>query len=574
MRRPAPPYTLTTAVRLQTKLTLAFAAVALAPIAGLTATARVVIANQSRGEFRRSLDDARADVEREYQRLSDELSQATARMARPDDPLLGPLLIALSSGPLDDDHQRDLEDRAEAEMHALGFDVLELVDAHGEVLAAAHFPGRVGDRDPSPQALARAEGRAELVDEQVMEGGRARRALAIESARTVRASFDEGRRPEVTLVAGHLLGADFLARLPRGARLLDADGKLLSGAPASAEARSWPTTTVTLARENGAPAARVELAISDAQLRRTLARVTDVALALGLGGLMLALFVGALVAHRLSTPLGELADAARALSRGQLDRTVPVRGSDEVAKLAHAWNGMVGDLETAREELVRAERLAAWREIAQRIAHEIKNPLTPIQMAIETLDRAHKKGSAAFDALFAESARTILDEVARLKNIVAEFSSFARLPPPRLAPLALGEVVESALALYASAGLELERDLAAELPPALADRDQMTQVLLNLLENARDAVASSGGRIRVATRAQGKMIELEVADTGPGLTDEARARLFTPYFTTKAKGTGLGLAIVHRIVTDHGGEIRVSGALGQGAVFTVAVPRA
>jgi signal transduction histidine kinase len=97
---------------------------------------------------------------------------------------------------------------------------------------------------------------------------------------------------------------------------------------------------------------------------------------------------------------------------------------------------------------------------------------------------------------------------------------------------------------------------------------------LNLLENARDAVASSGGRIRVATRAQGKMIELEVADTGPGLTDEARARLFTPYFTTKAKGTGLGLAIVHRIVTDHGGEIRVSGALGQGAVFTVAVPRA
>ena len=166
-----------------------------------------------------------------------------------------------------------------------------------------------------------------------------------------------------------------------------------------------------------------------------------------------------------------------------------------------------------------------------------------------------------FDELFAESSRTILDEVARLKHIVGEFSSFARMPQPRVAPLDLKEVVESTLSLYSS-------EVARELAPARAnaDRDQIIQVLLNLLENARDA-AGPDGRVTVRTRALGGRVELEVADGGPGLSEEARARVFTPYFTTKAKGTGLGLAICHRIVTDHGGEIRVGGAEGQGAVF-------
>jgi nitrogen fixation/metabolism regulation signal transduction histidine kinase len=226
---------------------------------------------------------------------------------------------------------------------------------------------------------------------------------------------------------------------------------------------------------------------------------------------------------------------------------------------------MIRELSSAREELVRAERVAAWREIAQRIAHEIKNPLTPIQMAVETLQRAQKKADAGmFEELFVESSKTILDEVARLKHIVAEFSQFARMPPPRLAPLDLKEVVESTLPLYTGA---VEKELHAA--PAQADRDQIVQVLLNLLENARDA-AGSDGKVTVRTRRSNGRVELEVADSGPGLSDEARSRLFTPYFTTKTKGTGLGLAICHRIVSDHGGEIRV--ANDNGAVFTISLP--
>jgi signal transduction histidine kinase len=147
------------------------------------------------------------------------------------------------------------------------------------------------------------------------------------------------------------------------------------------------------------------------------------------------------------------------------------------------------------------------------------------------------------------------------------------MPQPTLAPVDVSEVVDAALALYKGGETPLDLTLARDLPPALADKEQLTQVIINLVENARDAVAG-GGRIRVHTSAANGRVELTVTDDGPGLSDEARAKLFTPYFTTKARGTGLGLAIVHRIVSDHGGEIRVGGAPGEGAVFTVALPKA
>jgi nitrogen fixation/metabolism regulation signal transduction histidine kinase len=419
------------------------------------------------------------------------------------------------------------------------------------------------------QVARRAPGQARLVAERIVDGGSVEPVLAVEAAEEVHASFG----PRVVVIGGRRLGAAFLSRLHYEARLLGPDGALLvGGAPAAAR---YPRRLVALPGGSAPVVARVEVAVPDDELARTLAFIGWAAVALVLGGLALALFLGNLVAKRISAPAIELAEAARSVSRGRLDIRVPVRTRDEIGELAGTFNDMTRDLLAARDELVRAERVAAWREIAQRIAHEIKNPLTPIQMAIETLQRAQKKGDPRlFDELFAESSRTILDEVARLKHIVAEFSSFARLPAPRLGPCDVGEVVEATLALYAGE-TPVERELAPSLPPARADRDQLVQVLLNLVENARDAVGgAAGGRIVVRTRAAGERVEVEVADTGSGLSDEARAKLFTPYFTTKAKGTGLGLAIVHRIVSDHGGEIRVANGSERGAVFTVALPRA
>jgi len=563
------------AVRLQTKLTVAFAAVALLPIAALTAVARVVVVERYRADFQETLDRAEAQVTGEYTRLADEVEAATARVANTDDRLLGPVLVQLAKAQeLDDDVARATQERARAGMKALGFDILEIVDERsGEVIAAGHFTGRVGDRDSDALAVARrAQGRPRLVRDQVFDGGRARDVLALESAREVNRVFGD-RSAGVVIVGGRLVGDAFVKQLP-AARLYAADGTLVA-ANGPAPPRRWQHRVIELPGPDGEPAARVEIAVSNDRLDETLAVISWASVALGVGGFVLALLAGALVARRITGPLRELADGAVAVAGGSLDASVPVRTRDEVGELAATFNSMTRDLAGAREELVRAERVAAWREIAQRIAHEIKNPLTPIQMAIETLQRAHSKSAAQFDALFGESAQTILDEVGRLKRIVHEFSSFARMPAPTLAPVDVSEIVDAALALYKGGETPLDLTLPRDLPRALADKEQLTQVVINLVENARDAVAAKG-TIRVTTRTDpdGGHVELEVADDGPGLSDEARAKLFTPYFTTKPRGTGLGLAIVHRIVTDHGGEIRVGGAPGGGAVFTVALPRA
>ncbi|HZS39083.1 MAG TPA: ATP-binding protein [Polyangia bacterium] len=563
-------------MRLQTQLGLAFAVVTLAPIAALTFGARVMMKRQFKAEFKRQMDEAVDQIGAERRRVGADVEQALGHMATPDNQLLHPLLVKLAHGPLADDVQQTLMDDVGEQMRALGFDVLTLLDERGTVLASGSFPGRAGDVDAEALQRARSGGTiAHLVDEQVVVKGRKRVALALEAARAVEIAGVPHAR--VFVIGGRVLGAEFLQPLnAANAELRAADDTLL------ASKNTHPLVdkqalriAVPLTRADATIAANVIYWESDAELRDQLERLTVGAIAAAIVGLLFANAVGWLLARRISGRLGRLADGARAVSRGELDTQVPVRGRDELAELGAAFNTMTRDVRAAREDLARAERVAAWREIAQRIAHEIKNPLTPIQMAIETLQRAQAKGPQVFDALFAESARAILDEVARLKHIVAEFSAFARMPQPELKPCAVGEVVEAALKLYDGA-VPVERELDPSLPPALADRDQLTQVLLNLVENAREAVTShpAGGRIRVRTRAADGRVELEVADDGPGISDEARAKLFTPYFTTKARGTGLGLAIVHRIVTDHGGEIRVAGSPGAGATFTVSLLRA
>jgi two-component system nitrogen regulation sensor histidine kinase NtrY len=560
-------------VRLQTKLTVAFAAVALLPIAALTAVARIVVVDRYRGELGEELERAAEHVSDEYRRLGSDVEAATERIANTDDRLLSPVLLQLAKAHhLDDDVAQATRERSSAAMRALGFDILELVDDRGEILAAGHFAGRIGDTDSEALAVARrVPGKARLVSDQVLDGGRARKVLALEAAREVQHQFGD-RSARVVVVGGRIVGDSFVKKLDSSARLFAADGTRVAG-PAEAPPRRWPHKTIELAGPDGEPAARVEIAVSNEKLDEALSGISWASAALAVGAFVLALLFGAVVARRITGPLRELADGANAVAGGSLDASVPVRTRDEVGELAATFNGMIRDLTTARDELVRAERVAAWREIAQRIAHEIKNPLTPIQMAIETLQRAHKKSAPQFDALFGESAQTILDEVGRLKRIVHEFSSFARMPAPTLAPVDVSEIVDAALALYKGGETALALELPRDLPRALADKEQLTQVVINLVENARDAVAGKG-HIRVATRVVDSRVELEVADDGPGLSEEARAKLFTPYFTTKPRGTGLGLAIVHRIVSDHGGEIRVGAAPDGGAVFTVALPRA
>jgi nitrogen fixation/metabolism regulation signal transduction histidine kinase len=237
---------------------------------------------------------------------------------------------------------------------------------------------------------------------------------------------------------------------------------------------------------------------------------------------------------------------------------------------------MLEDLKTSKEKLVIAERIAAWQEIARRLAHEIKNPLTPIQMAMDTLRKSYRKQHPAFPEILEESTSTVLQEADRLKKIVAEFSDFARMPKPELARLDLNEVVRSAVALYQDAA-PVTANLAPDLPQIDADKSQLNQIVLNLVENARDAIgARSEGKITVTTKRgdTSDRVLLVVDDNGPGVPAELKDRVFAPYFTTKhgKGGTGLGLAIVHRIVSDHGGRITIADASGGGARFSIELP--
>jgi nitrogen fixation/metabolism regulation signal transduction histidine kinase len=264
-----------------------------------------------------------------------------------------------------------------------------------------------------------------------------------------------------------------------------------------------------------------------------------------------------------------LAEGARALSRGELGYQVQATATGELGELIRAFNLMAGDLKTATERATLAERIAAWQEVARRLAHEIKNPLTPIRMSIETLQKAYAKKHAKLDEIFTESTRAVIEEVDRLRRIIDEFSKFARLPTPTLGKLDLIDLVGQVLSLYAGSKLEVTRELDDQARWVFGDRDQLTQVLVNLLTNAEQAMPQ-GGACAVRLRREGAEVVLEVHDSGPGIPEAARHRMFEPYFTTKASGTGLGLSIVQRIVSEHKGRIELGP--GPGACFRVWLP--
>jgi two-component system, NtrC family, nitrogen regulation sensor histidine kinase NtrY len=228
-------------------------------------------------------------------------------------------------------------------------------------------------------------------------------------------------------------------------------------------------------------------------------------------------------------------------------------------------------------DLMRAQKIAAWREVARRLAHEIKNPLTPIQLSAERIRKKYQEGSQDLEATVNEGTAAIVREVTALKNLVDEFARFARLPAPNRLPTDLRAVIAACLELYRDRhpDVSIESRCAPDLPLAMLDAEQMRRALVNLLDNAVEAMAGRG-QVVVEARKNPDTgdLRLEVADDGPGIPREDRDRLFLPYFSTKKRGTGLGLAIVHRIVSDHGGRIRVEDNRPRGARFVIDLPAA
>ncbi len=228
-----------------------------------------------------------------------------------------------------------------------------------------------------------------------------------------------------------------------------------------------------------------------------------------------------------------------------------------------------------RTELIKAQKTAAWQEVAQRIAHEIKNPLTPIQLAAQRLRKKFFDRAPDFHDIFDQSTSVIVTEVGSLKRMVDEFSKFARMPAPHMTQESLHEVIENVVALYASGHRDIEFCLSLDpaLPPIKMDREQIRRVFVNLFDNAIQAMEQKG-RLWVTTTMEWKQqrVVITVADEGPGIRHEDQEKLFMPYFSKRSAGTGLGLAIVQRIVTDHNGTIQVANHQPRGAMFSIDLP--
>jgi nitrogen fixation/metabolism regulation signal transduction histidine kinase len=556
---------------LRGRLLAAFVLVAVPPLLLLTAGVTALLARsftQSGDErLRDALTAALGQVDRQLKRAEVEVAAVAAALPerQPD---------------------TDLPHLAQkiGENHALP--ALEIVDANGRVMSSRHWLAGFG----LPEQDGLFPGDETLRAEKVNEGyGEAERLAVMVS----RPSMLYGK--SVVVRGGAFVDADFLSEMsgltgvrlgmrdrrrqrwiaPSGSPMLGWSEPGLAGGEAKGDVAlgGIPYRFAAVARN---PDLWLVAALPRGDLDRLTGLVRGLAFGLAAAALLSAVLAAVLLSGRIARPVRELAEQSRRVAAGAPGVAVDAPGGDEVGELAGAFNAMTAELRTSRERLLQTERVAAWREMARRLAHELKNPLFPIQLSIETLRRAWDEpgGRERFAALFRESSDTVLDELQSLRRIIEEFSEFARMPRPELGPVDVAAVVEQVLALYQARaeGVRIEKDLPPGLGTVKADRALLSRALANLVANALEAMPE-GGTLRVRAAAADDGVVVEIADTGPGLDAEQRTRLFTPYYTTKKGGTGLGLAIVQGIVSDHAGRIEARSAPGEGTTFSLYLPR-
>jgi len=297
-----------------------------------------------------------------------------------------------------------------------------------------------------------------------------------------------------------------------------------------------------------------------------------------------------LLSRGISNPIMRLVEGTTEIARGNLQHRVSVKAKDEIKLLVDSFNSMVSEILGSREKLKRTERIAAWRDVARKLAHEIKNPLTPIQLSMYRLKR--NLSSPKYAEIFDECYNMITQEVDNLRNMVEEFSQFARMPKPELQPCDVNALIDEVLNAYQGMpeDITVERELE-NIPPISIDPKQFRQVLHNLIQNAVDAMncrfasplrseQEEGGTLNLKSRfAPGGLSQLKddrvkitIQDTGCGMSEEAQKNMFNPYFTTKENGTGLGMSIVQKIIEEHDGTISVKSKEGIGTSVYLSLP--
>ena len=500
---------------------------------------------------RRRIDDRIEDDQRTIERLC----QA--------DPLIQGVVNDLVANRFAPFRQDEVALRLAPLASAIDFDTLEIVDTRpsfrGEILGSAHRPNRTGAVDRRLVAqLERARG-TPFVNRVRLPVNSEERATPV----LLHSCAIEDQGVQLHVVGGRALPTSF-EDIARALPL-----ERLELRPASH--RDSSSTVIAYSDASGAPA--YHLVARFAPVQSASAGAVDRWLgALIVTAVILALLMGWVLTKSIARPLVELEQAARRVGSGDLESTLGVRSNNEAARALTAFNRMTQDLKRARERLRRAERTAAWRDIAKRIAHEVKNPLSPIRTAIETLRKTYQGRHPDFDEIFDESTRAVLDEVQRLNRLVTEFSDFARMPAPHRQPVDVAELIQHTAALWHDGDrVSVSVGNTRDLPVIHGDRDQLAEVMTNLVKNAIEAIRETDGpgRVHIEASRWDEGVEVRIDDSGPGIPEAERRRLFDPYYTTKEEGTGLGLAIVQRIVHEHQGSIHIADSSLGGAAMVI-----
>jgi signal transduction histidine kinase len=603
------------------RLLIALALIVLVTVGAVS----TVVSWRTRSAFERA-DAERSDAlvaqfRREFTRRGEDVVRRVEAIASGD---------TVSRMALDLSHAADAsayvtEARAVADSHQL--DLLEFVAGDGTIISSAQWPARFGYKEDIAPDLPSKGAVLRLVP--LPDGA----TLGLMAARAVHI----GDKPLIVL-GGQRLDREFLSSLtlPAGMRALlyrnlqtgfstqsligpagtmdigDANvnaeklapliTRVLQQGREADEVVQWSADTadgetfhaIPLKGDNDALLGVLLVGSSRRGLIELQRHIGAFALIVGGIGILLAVLLSGWVAARVTQPIERLAEAAREVAAGHWETQVEVASRDEIGELAESFNSMTRQLVEQRDRAMQAERVAAWRELARRLAHELKNPLFPLQITVENLLRS--RNSTEFDEVFRESTATLLAELGNLKAIIGRFSDFSKMPQPQLQRVNVNDIVRQVIKLHeaqlrvASVGPPLsapgfgadgvgpspriETVLALEdsLTAIDADPDLLHRALSNLVLNALDAMPD-GGTVTVRSSTTPEHVRIEISDTGSGLTREECQRLFTPYYTTKRHGTGLGLAIVQSVVSDHHGSISVDSTPGKGTTFRIDLPR-
>ena len=491
-----------------------------------------------------------------------------------------------------------------------GLDFVEFVSWDGTLISSAQYPARVGYKNDWVTSNKNWSDSGYFLRKEELPDGV---ALSLTVVRTLAGGNDK----DMYIIGGRRLDQNFLASLvpPAGTRALlyrnleqgfvasgltDVNGpfeqaerlrplieeiqkqpkplvRTIDWTSNAADAESFHA--IPLTGRNNELLAVLLLGSSRNELVLLTRHILQIAAAVAGVAILIGLLVSLWVSARITRPLEELAEGAREVASGRWDTVIDLRGRDEIGQLASAFNEMTQTLAAQRDQLVQTERVAAWRELARRLAHELRNPLFPLQITVENLQKARQLDAKQFLEVFNESTATLRAELANLNTIVGRFSDFSKMPAPHFARVNVNEVLRNAVRLFepqfnavGKPPVIPEYFLTEPLPEIDADADLLHRAFQNLVLNALDAMPA-GGTLTMRTTEHEGNVRIEVADTGKGLTPEECSRLFTPYYTTKVLGTGLGLAIIQSVISDHHGTISVSSDEGRGTTFRIELPQ-